>query len=670
MSNPQQSKSARNIAAEVGTLAGHSADEIARTSEVTGLDAMARKLYGDKGNSSASCIHRLLWGDVSLAEFAAVEPEFDPRVEEIFQATLAALIKNRDEGTLYGEDEKISAKTIADLGKAGYWGLRVPKEYGGAGAADVHFFRVITRLSQAGFHNEAGLASVHGCIGAVGPISLKGSEAQKQKYLTALASGEFTSCFALTELGAGSDLANVKTIARRVGDQWLITGEKRFITGSGHGKLCCLVACVEGESNARGEMTKAVFIVELPDSDSESFELVRYKLHPLKHIPNNGLRFKNFAIPAENRLTPPGDNGMVTAYHGLNYGRIAVEANAAGAIRQILRSITGSVSAAAILTADEGTRATASWGEFRHTLGREIQRRDLVRERIARLASLTVVCDALRDWSASKLWSGFRGELECTMAKVFGSWAQEEAALKQGLLTHGGRSLIQGHLIGDNIHDFLAALIYEGENHMLLMKFFLEMGEQHGEKYMIPLGDGMNQLKKGDPRGLLTLARVLPAYGLWNVKALLKVLAPTETIRGFDPRLSRHVAFALRQGKKLAVKMNYYMVKHQVKLGDRQGRVIELSKDVLNAGLILVTAMHAQRKGDEATIAAADIFCTEARRELSGGRKTDAYFASCNKLADLVIAGNFAQLEGTHESPILWAYNAQNQPVNEARVKA
>jgi len=665
-------KAPRNIAAEVGQLAGHSADEIRSTTEITGLDAMARQLYGDKGQSTASPVHCLIWRKAPLAAFAHVEPAPDPRVEQIFQDTLAALHRNKAEGTLYGEDDKISAKMIRDLGTAGYWGLRVPKEYGGAGANDVLFFRVITRLSAAGFHNEAGLASVHGCIGAVGPISLKGSESQKQHYLRMLASGDFTSCFALTELGAGSDLAKVKATARRVGDQWLITGEKRFITGSGYGKLCCLVARVEGEVNEKGEMTKAIFIVELPAADSEQFTLVRYKLHPLKHIPNNGLRFKDFAIPAENRLTAPGDNGMVTAYHGLNYGRIAVEANAAGAIRQILRSITGGASGAALKAAlaepETEMRATNSWGEFRKTLGRDIQRRDLVRERIARLAALTVACDALRDWSASKLWDGYRGELECTMAKVFGSWAQEEAALKQGLLTHGGRSLIKGHLIGDNAHDFLAALIYEGENHMLLMKFFLEMGEEHGEKFMIPLGDGINQLKSLNPKGLLTLAKVFPFYAFWNVQSVAKLFAPTEKDDGLNGRLAKHVAFAQRHARWLAVKLNYYMVKHQVKLGDRQGRVIELSKDVLYTTLMLVTAMHAKTKGDKATLAAADVLCQELRRELKGGRKTDAFFADCNFVANLVIDGQFSQLEGTHESPILWAYNANNEPVDEAVV--
>ena len=99
-----------------------------------------------------------------------------------------------------------------------------------------------------------------------------------------------------------------------------------------------------------------------------------------------------------------------------------------------------------------------------------LERRDVLqrpgfdrRRRIGRLAGLIVACDALSQWCAGLLDQGYRGEMECIVAKIFGSEAQKEAAIELFMKTHGGRSFLHGHLFGDNVHEFLAPCIYEGE---------------------------------------------------------------------------------------------------------------------------------------------------------------------------------------------------------------
>ena len=67
---------------------------------------------------------------------------------------------------------------------------------------------------------------------------------------------------------------------------------------------------------------------------------------------------------------------------------------------------------------------------------------------------------------------GYRGEMECIVAKIFGSESQKKAAIEMLMKTHGGRSFLQGHLFGDNVHEYLAPCIYEGEGEMLGMAFF------------------------------------------------------------------------------------------------------------------------------------------------------------------------------------------------------
>ena len=623
------------LADDVLKKGGASEEEIRRTGEITDIDAAAAKLYKNGlGVSPASPVHRLTWRDAVLSEFAAIEPEQDLAFEAVIRKSLEALRANKAAGMQFDANGKVTEKSIADLGAAGWWGVRVPKEYGGIDASTVHVMRGITALSAAGFQNEAGLQSVHGCIGVIGPLKIFGTPTLKER-LRDLATGTRMSAFALTEPGAGSDLSAVKTTAKKVGDKYYITGEKVFITNSYYGRMICVVANVEGEKK------KAVFVLDLPATDTESFKLVKYGLHPLKHCYNHGLIFNNFEVPVENRVTDAETNGMLAAYHGLNYGRIAVLANAAGGLRQIIRSIT-----------------PKSWGEYRRTMGDSIQNRELVQVRIARAAALMVACDAIRDWSSSVLDQGYRGELECTIAKVFGSWAQQEGAIEIGLLTHGGRALREGNMIGDNLFDFLAALIYEGENHMLLMKYFLEFNTDHGSRFMLPTGNAIDAIKAGKVlTGVPSLLWNGLKFGAWSVGALARtVFSRQSTPEGMDKRLASHVQFALKQAKKLAIQSSYHMVKHQVKLQKRQSRIVDLSKLSMWTIVMLVTAMHAHRSGNKTTIAAADVMCQVLRQKINPQHPSDAFYADCAKTARMVIEGELAELEGTVESPIVHPY--------------
>ena len=128
------------------------------------------------------------------------------------------------------------------------------------------------------------------------------------------------------------------------------------------------------------------------------------------------------------------------------------------------------------------------WANFRMTYGEAIAKRELVRRRLGRLAGLIVACDALVAWCSTLLDQGYRGEMECVIAKIFGSEVQKEAAIELFMKTHGGRSFLHGHMFGDNVHEYLAPCIYEGEGEMLGMAFFKSLVKQHGTQYFEPVG--------------------------------------------------------------------------------------------------------------------------------------------------------------------------------------
>ncbi|HWY86631.1 MAG TPA: acyl-CoA dehydrogenase family protein, partial [Gemmataceae bacterium] len=300
------------------------------------------------------------------------------------------------------------------------------------------------------------------------------------------------------------------------------------------------------------------------------------------------------------------------------------------------------------------------WTEFRKTYGQPIRERELVKRRIARLAGLIAGCDALVAWGSWLIDQGYRGELECIIAKIFGSEAEKEAAIELFMKTHGGRSFLHGHQLGDNVHEFLAPCIYEGEGEMLGMAFFKSLVKEHGRHYFEPIGKALqkHQIKSFSPANpihLWKLRRELGAYAKWS---LAQKFVPRDRRRvpGMDPRLAAHLAFAQDLCGKHSQELSRAMSKHQLKLADRQCRMAELSQRVQDTMVIIVTAMWGHQQKNEVAASAADILCQDLRRKLTGARPSDAYFRDVTRLADQIMSGGFEDLSGVPGQEILMRY--------------
>src|SRR5262249_18780687 len=136
---------------------------------------------------------------------------------EVIERCLDLVRRGRQEDTLYDQSGKIAPGVLEELGRAGYWGMLIDKRYGGQGPSFSRFSAFLTHMAMFD-PVVAGLASVHGCIGAVDPIRTFGNAEQKARFLPKLASGESLSAFALTEPCAGSDLTALRTTAVAVGE--------------------------------------------------------------------------------------------------------------------------------------------------------------------------------------------------------------------------------------------------------------------------------------------------------------------------------------------------------------------------------------------------------------------------------------------------------------------
>jgi alkylation response protein AidB-like acyl-CoA dehydrogenase len=616
-------------------LSGKTDEEARRTGAVDRADDEIESLFAPQYQTINSPIHRAVWDHQLPLELFECAPAPAAGTEEVSERCLDIVRRGRQEDSLYDPSGKISPGVLQELGRAGYWGMLIDKRYGGQGSSFSRFSAFLTQMAMFD-PVVAGLASVHGCIGAVDPIRTFGNAEQKARFLPKLASGESLSAFALTEPCAGSDLTALRTSAVEAGEDLEINGEKLFITNAVPGRTIGLVVMLEGKP--------AVVIVELPERESEQFQVVRYGLHALRHTYNNGLRFKHFRVPRANLLQPPLGDGLTIAYHGLNLGRIALCANAAGTMRILLANML-------------------PWADFRHTYGQAISTRELVRRRIARLAGLIAGADALVAWCSGLIDQGFRGELECVIAKIFGSEALKEAAIELFMKTHGGRSFLKGHLFGDNIHDFLAPCIYEGEGEMLGMAFFKTLVKHHGLKYFEPIGRalqnaGIRQFNPANPLHLWHLRQPMSDYAKWAVQERL-ARRPRLVLPRMDGRLAVHAQFASVKLGNYAYELSSVMRKHQLKLADRQCRIAELSQRIQDTVVLLVTALWGSRQGNDVAVGAADILCQDLRRKLTGQRPSDSYFRDCNRLAKDIIEGGFEAIAGAPRVEIMMPYENQ-----------
>jgi alkylation response protein AidB-like acyl-CoA dehydrogenase len=615
-------------------LGGKSEEEARRTGAIDRADDQVEQLFQPQYQTVNSPIHRAAWDRALPVELFQAEAESTPSdVAEVMNRSLDVVRRHRAGGTLLNAENKIADQVLNDLAAAGYWGLLVDRQYGGCAAPLTSFMPFLTRMAMVD-PTVAGLASVHGCIGAVDPVRTFGSEEQKQRFLPKLASGERLSAFALTEPAAGSDLTALRTKAVLDGDRYLVTGEKLFITNVVPGRTIGLVCLIDDKP--------AVLIADLPSAENEQFQLVKYGLYALKHTYNRGIVFKNFPVPAENLLHVPRGNGLTIAYHGLNLGRVALCAAAAGSMRLMLASMI-------------------PWANFRATYGEAIAKRELVRRRLGRLAGLIVACDALVAWCSTLLDRGYRGEMECVIAKIFGSEAQKEAAIELFMKTHGGRSFLQGHVLGDNVHEFLAPCIYEGEGEVLGMSLFKSLIKQHGTQYFEPVGkllaaEGMKTFSPLNPAHVWKLRSALVPYGGWWLRQWTSRKSHTELGNMPEP-LRRHARFAIRGMQRMPLMISAALRKHQLKLADRQCRMSFLSTGVQKLTVILATSLYAARQSDEIVRSAADIICQDLTRDLTGRPPSDRYFRAITTLGAAIAEGKFASIAGVTADEILMKYD-------------
>ena len=219
-------------------------------------------------------------------------------------------------------EERFPAELMPELGRLVFLGINLEERYGGSGLDTLAYALIVEEISRADGSIGLTVAS-HNGLGS-GHIARFGSEAQKQKYLPKLASGEWLGAWALTEPGSGSDSAGLHTRAVRQGERWLLDGHKMFITQGSVGNVCVVLASTDLGRRHQGI---TAFAIERGTPGFEAHKLTGK--HGCRASDTAELVLRGVELSDEQRVGKEG-SGFSDAMSILDKGRISIAAMALG----------------------------------------------------------------------------------------------------------------------------------------------------------------------------------------------------------------------------------------------------------------------------------------------------------------------------------------------------
>ncbi|MBQ5935462.1 MAG: acyl-CoA dehydrogenase [Bacteroidales bacterium] len=220
------------------------------------------------------------------------------------------------------EQERFPQETVEKMAKLGIFGIPVPKQYGGAGGDNIMYSIAVEELSRC-CATTGVVVSAHTSL-CMSPILQFGTEEQKMKYVPKLASGEWIGAFGLTEPNAGTDAAGQQTTAVLDGEEWVLNGNKIFITNAGHANVYIVIAMTDKSLGTKGI---SAFIVE---ATTPGFSVGKKELKMgIRGSATAELIFSNCRIPKANLLGKVGE-GFKIAMMTLDGGRIGIASQALG----------------------------------------------------------------------------------------------------------------------------------------------------------------------------------------------------------------------------------------------------------------------------------------------------------------------------------------------------
>lgn len=344
------------------------------------------------------------------------------------QEHLAPGAAERDRDSIFPGD------ALKQMGKLGLLGMLVPEEWDGAGADHVAYALAIEEIAAVDGACST-IMSVHNSVACV-PVLRYGTEAQKERFLKAMARGELLGAFALSEPEAGSDAANLRTRAARNGDGYVLDGVKQFITSGKHADIVITFAVSDKPAGKKGI---SAFIVP---TDSEGYRVTRVERKLGQHASDTAqIVFDGLKLSRDHLLGAEGE-GYRIALSNLQGGRIGIAAQSVGMARAAFEAALG-------------------FAKERVAFGKPIAEHQAIAFRLADMATRIEAARTLVHHAAVLRDSGQPCLKEASMAKLFAS-EMAETVCSAALQIHGGYGYLNDFPVERIYRDVRVTQIYEG----------------------------------------------------------------------------------------------------------------------------------------------------------------------------------------------------------------
>ena len=360
---------------------------------------------------------------------------------ELFRQSLRAFLEKEATPNIdqWEEDRRTPRDIWKKMGEMGFLGLAYPEEYGGANQDffyDVVFNEELARCGSGGFAITQQVTQYMSS-----PYILKyGSERLKQKYLPGIISGELICCIGITEPGAGSDAQNIQTRAINKGDHYLVNGSKTFITNGVYGDFIVAVVKTDPDAGAAGVSLLVI------DRKAEGVSARKLKKLGWHASDTAELNFDDVKVPIENLIGEEG-RGFYYLMNGLQLERLCAVPSGVAAMEVAIQK-------------------TLQYMSERHAFGRPINQFQVLRHRIAQLASEVEALKAFNYYCCKMYADNIYDVKLCSMAKLLMTEMAEKVAT-QCLQMYGGYGFMEDYPMARMYRDVRVGTIGGGSSEIM-----------------------------------------------------------------------------------------------------------------------------------------------------------------------------------------------------------
>ncbi len=346
--------------------------------------------------------------------------------------------------------DEYPTEIVEGMKEMGIFGLMIPEEYGGLGESLLTYALCVEEIAR-GWMSVSGIINTHFILAYL--LLRHGTEEQRQAYLPRMATGELRGSFSMSEPGCGSDVAAIRTKAVRDGSDYLISGEKLWITNGGSSNLLAvLVKTDEGADSVYQNLT--TFLVEKevgfgPQADGSLTIPPKIEKMGYKGVDSTGAVFDNYRIGAGQVLGGEPGKGFYAMMDGVEVGRVNVAARACGVSRRAF---------------ELGIR----YAQERETFGKPIAQHQAIMFKLAEMATKVEASHQMMVKAARLKDSGRRNDLEAGMAKYLAAEFCAEV-VSDSFRIHGGYGYSKEYEIERLMREAPFLLIGEGTSEIQKM---------------------------------------------------------------------------------------------------------------------------------------------------------------------------------------------------------